>query len=147
MYTQPDIALTVMRLAQYNVPAELKHYTTAKHVLRYLAGTITMRMHYGGVGINPNLHGFSDSDWASCPEDRISISGYIWFLNGGPVSHCAKKQTTQALSSTEAEYMALTAAIQDGIKTRLIFSPRSSLILLSISTTQVLHSYLVEGVC
>lgn len=43
------------------------------------------------------------------------ISGYVWFLNGGPVSHSAKKQTTQALSSTEAEYMALTAAIQDGL--------------------------------
>jgi hypothetical protein len=90
-------------------------YTAAKHVLHYLAGTITMRTHYGGAGINPNLHRFSDSDWASCPEDRVSISGYVWFLNGGPVSHCAKKQTTQALSSTEAEYMALTAAIQDGI--------------------------------
>lgn len=115
MYTRPDIALTIMRLAQHNVSAEPKHYAAAKHVLRYLAGTSTLRAHYGGAGINPSLHGFSDSDWASCPEDRISISGYVWFYNGGPVSHSAKKQTTQALSSTEAEYMALTSAIQDGL--------------------------------
>lgn len=121
MYTRPDIALSVMRLSQYNASPESKHYAAAKHVLRYLAGTITMRTHYGGAGINPALHGFSDSDWASCPEDRVSISGYVWFLNGGPVSHSAKKQTTQALSSTEAEYMALTAAIQDGIWLKSFF--------------------------
>lgn len=115
MYTCPDIALSVMRLSQYNTSPEPKHYAAAKHVLHYLCGTITMHAHYGGAGINPALHGFSDSDWASCPEDQVSISGYIWFFNGGPVSHSAKKQTTQALSSTEAEYMALTSAIQDGL--------------------------------
>jgi len=73
-----------------------------------------MHAHYGGVCINPNLHSFSNSDWASCPEDHVSISGYVWFLNSSPVSHSAKKQTTQALSSTEAKYMVLTSAIQDG---------------------------------
>lgn len=115
MYTRPDIAHTVMRLAQKNASPEACHYAAAKHVLRYLAGTIGMRTHYGGAGINPVLHGFSDSDWASCPEDRVSVSGYVWFFNGGPVSHSAKKQSTHALSSTEAEYMALTGAIQDGL--------------------------------
>lgn len=122
MYTRPDIALAVMRLAQYNVCAEPKHYAAAKHVLRYLSGTMNTRTHYGGAGINSSLHGFSDSDWASCPEDRISISGYVWFFNGGPVSHSAKKQTTQALSSTEAEYMALTSAIQDGLWLQSFFT-------------------------
>jgi hypothetical protein len=113
--TRPDIALSIMKLSQFNSSPEPKHYSTAKHVLCYLVGTITLCIHYGGAGINPALHGFSDLDWASCPEDCISISGYIWFLNGSPVSHSTKKQTMQALSSTEAEYMALTAAIQDGI--------------------------------
>jgi hypothetical protein len=121
MYTRPDIALIVMRLAQHNVSAEAKHYAAAKHVLRYLAGTINMCAHYGGVGINPNLHGFSDSDWASCPEDCVLILGYVWILNGGLVSHSAKKQTTQALSSTEAKYMALTSAIQDGLWLQSLF--------------------------
>lgn len=115
MYTRPDIALTVMRLAQHNANPEPHHYSAAKQVLRYLAGTLHTRVHYGGANVNRELHGFSDSDWASCPEDRISVSGYVWFYNGGPVSHSAKKQTTQALSSTEAEYMALTATVQDGL--------------------------------
>lgn len=122
MYTRPDIAHTVMRLAQQNASPDPSHYGAAKHVLRYLSGTMGMRIHYGGAGVNPGLHGFSDSDWASCPEDRISVSGYVWFYNGGPISHSAKKQTTHALSSTEAEYMALTAAIQDGLWLQSLFS-------------------------
>jgi hypothetical protein len=115
MYTRPDIAFAVMRLAQHNASVKPCHYSAAKHVLHYLSGTIHLKAHYGVSGINPALHGFSDSNWASCPKDCISISGYVWFFNGGPVSHSAKKQTTHALSSTEAEYMALTAAIQDGL--------------------------------
>lgn len=122
MYTRPDIAFAVMRLTQHNASAKPCHYSAAKHILRYLSGTIHLKAHYGGSGINPALHGFSDSDWASCPEDRISISGYVWFFNGGPVSHSAKKQTTHALSSCEAEYMALTAAIQDGLWLQSFFA-------------------------
>ena len=122
LYTRPDIALAVMRLAQHNAASEPCHYAAAKHVLRYLAGTLNVRVHYGGSNINADLHGYSDSDWASCPEDRISISGYVWFFNGGPVSHSSKKQVTHALSSTEAEYMAITAAIQDGIWIQSLFT-------------------------
>lgn len=42
LYTRPDIALTVMRLAQHSVSAETRHYAAAKHVLRYLAGTLNV---------------------------------------------------------------------------------------------------------
>jgi hypothetical protein len=72
-------------------------------------------MHYGGKNADTTIHGFSDVDWAMSPEDRISITGYVWYFYGGPISHAAKKQTTQALSSVESEYMALTGAIQDGL--------------------------------
>jgi hypothetical protein len=121
MYTCPDIVLTVMHLSQHNASPKSKHYAAAKHMLCYLAGMLTMCMHYGGAGINPNLHSFSDSDWASCPEDHVSITRYVWFLNGGPISHSAKKQTTQALLSTEAEYMALTMAVQDSLWLKSLF--------------------------
>ena len=122
MYTRPDIALAVMRLAQHNSAPESRHYAAAKRVLRYLAGSIDLCVHYGSTDTSPTLHGYSDSDWATCPEDRVSITGYVWFFNGGPVSHSAKKQTTHALSSTEAEYMALTAAIQDSLWLKSFFA-------------------------
>jgi hypothetical protein len=121
MYTHPDIVLTIMHLAQHNVSVEPQHYTTTKHVLCYLTGTIHMHVHYGGADINQELHGFSNSDWVSCSEDQISITRYVWFLNGGPILHSAKKQTTHALSSTKAEYMALMAAIQDRLWLQSLF--------------------------
>jgi hypothetical protein len=115
MYTHPDIVLTMIYLAQHNVLAGPQYYMAARHVLWYLAGTKHIHIHYGDPGINPELYSFSDSDWASCPEDRISILGYVWFPNRGPVLHSTKKQTMHALSSMEVEYMALTTAIQDGL--------------------------------
>lgn len=56
------------------------------------------------------------------PEDRLSISGYAWFFAGGLIAHVSKKQTTHALSSTEAEYMAITHALQEGIWLKSLFT-------------------------
>jgi len=49
------------------------------------------------------------------------VTGYCWFFHGGVISHISKKQTTQALSSTEAEYMAIAAAFQEGLWLRTFF--------------------------
>src|SRR5258708_40066579 len=54
--------------------------------------------------------GFSDLDWASDSNSQRSVSGYAFILCGATISWSAKKQPTIALSSTEAEYMALTHA-------------------------------------
>ena len=72
---------------------------------------------YGGGDMS--VQGYSDSDWAGDREDRKSTSGYIFMLNNGPISWCSKRQKTVALSSTEAEYMALTLAAKETIWIRL----------------------------
>lgn len=59
------------------------------------------------------MKGFCDADWASDIDERKSTSGYIFTIQGGPVSWCSKRQVTVALSTTEAEFMAMTAAIQE----------------------------------
>lgn len=106
--TRPDISFTVNSLVQHNANPSLNHYAAAKRLLRYLSGTINIRMLYGGERIDEGLHAFCDADWASNPEDRLSISGYAWYYAGGLIAHTSKKQSTHALSSTEAEYMAMT---------------------------------------
>jgi hypothetical protein len=53
------------------------------------------------------LAAFSDSDWASDPITRQSVTGYFFQLAGGPIVWRSRAQTTVAHSSTEAEYMAL----------------------------------------
>ena len=133
--TRPDIAHAVQRLSQYLARPTPRLFAAAKRILRYLAGTVNYRLHYGGATRTSELHGFSDADWATCPEDRVSITGYCWFYHGGVISHVSKKQSTQALSSTEAEYMAITSALQEGLWLRTFFQ------LLSIPFPTPIHLY------
>ena len=108
--TRPDIAFTVTKLSQYNHEPRTSHLTAAKQVLRYLKSTSTYGLQFsrnensGFQGPN-KLIGFTDADWAGNPQDRKSISGYVFFL-GAPVSWKSKRQTIIATSTTEAEFSA-----------------------------------------
>lgn len=64
------------------------------------------------------LVAFADADWASSCDDRKSYTGYTFMLAGASVSWESRKQQTVALSSTEAEYMALTAASKEAVYMR-----------------------------
>lgn len=87
------------------------HFNHAKHVLRYIRGTIDLKLVYTKQKDAPTLVGFSDSDWGGDKNDGKSTSGYVFKLFGNTVSWASRKQVTVSLSSTEAEYVALTEAI------------------------------------
>lgn len=111
--TRPDIAHVVSYLSQFNENYDKEHWTAAKRVLKYLKGTIDKGIEFERS--STPLAGFVDSDWGNCLMDRRSYTGYIFLLSGGPISWDSKKQRTVALSSTEAEYMALTEATKEAI--------------------------------
>jgi hypothetical protein len=87
-----------------NAPSDI-HFTAAKHVLRYLKGTLDHGLFYTPGPIS--LSAFSDADWAGDPNDRRSISGLLVYLGHNPITWSAKKQFTVSQSSTEAEYRTL----------------------------------------
>ena len=115
--TRPDIAYAVSQLARYMSCHGPQHHEAAKRVLRYLKGTMTLGLTYG-TSKDLTLQGFSDSDWGGNTETRRSTTGYAFMLAGGAVSWASKTQKTVALSSTEAEYMALTETAKEAIHLR-----------------------------
>ena len=110
-----DISFAVLMLSQFCLVPLSRHYAIARRVLRYLKGTKSFRLHYGGARRSELLAGLSDADWVGDKARRASISGFMWSYGGGPISWLAKKQNCIALSSTEAEYIALTRTVQEGI--------------------------------
>ena len=122
--TCPNIAYIVNSLAQFNADPSPRHFAAGKRVLRYLAGTLNHRLHYSAETENPELHAYADASWVN-ELGRHSVSGYTWFYSCGLISHVSKKQTTMALSSTEAEYMAVTHVVQEGLWLRSLFSELS----------------------
>ena len=113
--TRPDLSFVVSRLSQYFSKPTEEQWTTVKHVLRYLKATSDKVLCYRKSQEQPGLHAFSDADWAEDTSDRRSTSGYCVSLNqDGPlISWKTKKQPTVALSTCEAEYMALAATLQE----------------------------------
>ena len=61
------------------------------------------------------ITGYSDADWASDAGDRKSTSGYVVLQGGAAISWKSSKQTCVALSTAEAEYVALSAAAQEAV--------------------------------
>lgn len=110
--TRPDIAYAVQQLSQFGSDPSPIHLQAAKRVLRYLQGSQNTHLTYKRD--NETIQGYSDADWAS-DEDRKSISGYVFTLAGSSISWQAKKQSTIALSTAEAEYAALTQAAKEAI--------------------------------
>lgn len=83
-----------------------------KTILKYLKGSKLQGITCGGEE-DLKIQGYSDSDWAGDKECRKSTSGYIFMLNGGPVSWRCKRQSNVVLSLAEAEYIALTLAAKE----------------------------------
>jgi hypothetical protein len=113
--TRPDIAFAVNRLAAYTANPSLQHTGMLKRILHYLSGTKDYAITYlANPRVDHRLQGYADASYAGT-EDYKSISGYVFTLGSGAISWRSKKQTIIALSSTEAEYVALSEAAREAI--------------------------------
>lgn len=116
---RPDIAYAVTSLAKVQANPAKTHWTAAKGVLRYLAGTKDFGITYRGGGSALLTH--ADADWAGDRDERRSTTGYCVSVAGGLISWCSKLQPTISLSSTEAEYMAVGEAARESIYLRRLY--------------------------
>ena len=111
--TRPDIAQAVGMVSKFNAEPTEAHLTAVKRIYRYLKGTVNLSLQYRAKG--GELIGYSDSDWANDLDNRHSTTGNIFIMSGGAISWISQKQTTVALSTVEAEYVALGSATQEAI--------------------------------
>jgi hypothetical protein len=104
--SRPDIILSVCMCARFQSDPRECHLVAVKRILRYLVTTPCFGNWYP-KGSTFDLIGYSDSDYAGCKVDRKSTSGTCQFLGRSLVSWSSKKQTSVALSTDEAEYVAV----------------------------------------
>lgn len=114
--TRPDISYSVSYLSQFNNSFNETHWNHAKRILKYLQKTKSFCLKY--VKNSLDLKGFVDADWGSNIIDRRSFTGFCFKLSGAVISWQSSKQKTVALSSTEAEYMALAEASKEALYLR-----------------------------
>nr|GEV72860.1 uncharacterized mitochondrial protein AtMg00810-like [Tanacetum cinerariifolium] len=101
-----DLNYVVCLCARYQAKPTEKHLQAVKRIFRYLKETINMGLWYS-KDTNMSLTAYADTDHAGCQDTRRSTSRSAQFLGDKLVSWLSKKQKSTAISSTEAEYIAL----------------------------------------
>ena len=120
-HTRPDITYAVGVVSRYMHEPRRGHLDIVHRILRYLKGTPGKGLWFAKSG-HLEVDGYSDSDWASCQDDRRSTSGYCVFVGGNLVSWRSKKQTVVSRSTAEAEYRALSQGLCEMLWVKYLLS-------------------------
>ncbi|GJS21897.1 retrovirus-related pol polyprotein from transposon TNT 1-94 [Tanacetum coccineum] len=104
--SRPDLQFAICMCARYQARPTEKHLNAVKRIFRYLKGTVHRGLWYPKDS-SIALTAFADADHAGCQDTRRSTSGSIQLLGDRLVSWSSKRQKSAAISSTEAEYIAL----------------------------------------
>lgn len=106
--SRPDLTNTIHMLSQSMAKWSSRHWEALLYLLRYVKGTLDYSLVYRrGVGNGTTPIIFVDANWAADPTTRRSTSGFVILLAGAAISWASKRQPTVALSTAEAEYMAI----------------------------------------
>lgn len=114
--TRLDLAFAVSTIAKYMANPGPNHWTAVKRIFHYLQGTLSKGLVYHKSSTSPLLlHVFTDADWGGDLDTRRLTGGYCFLLSQAAICWSSKKQPSVSLSSTEAEYMALSKAAIEAI--------------------------------
>ncbi|GAA5918472.1 hypothetical protein JCM5296_002729, partial [Sporobolomyces johnsonii] len=121
--TRPDISYAIGVASRFAAcPAE-RHWKYLQRICRYLNGTRSLGLRYtpSPTTFSPSfLSAWCDSDHAGDRDTRRSVSGFVFSigddsLSSTAISWLSRRQRSVAISSTEAEYMALSEAAREGV--------------------------------
>ncbi|XP_052107510.1 secreted RxLR effector protein 161-like [Arachis duranensis] len=111
--TRPDISQAVSIVSRFMTNPGKAHWEAIKWILKYLKGTIDIGLCFSEKSCQ--ISGFVDSDYAGDLERRRSTTGYVYKIQGAPVSWRSMLQATVALSTTETEYMVVAEEVKEAL--------------------------------
>ncbi|GJU89939.1 uncharacterized mitochondrial protein-like protein [Tanacetum coccineum] len=104
--SRPDLQFSIRMCARFQARPTEKHLHAVKRIFRYLRGIVNRGLWYLKDS-SIALTAFAYADHASCQDTCRSTSGSMQFLRDRLVSWSSKRQKSDAISSTEAEYIAM----------------------------------------
>ncbi|KAG8472415.1 hypothetical protein CXB51_035361 [Gossypium anomalum] len=116
----PDLSYAVSAVSRYMANPGKEHWIAIQWILRYLRCTIDVCLQFGRT--RDGVIGYVDADFTGDLDRRRSLTGYVFTIGGCAISWKATLQITVALSTTEAEYMAITEACKEVIWLKGLFS-------------------------
>jgi hypothetical protein len=111
--TRPNIAHVLRFVRRYMKNLGKEHWEAVKWILRYLIGTATHALCFGGS--DTILQGYVDSDMEGDKDSRRRTIGYFFIVGGTKISWISKIQKVVSLSTTKVEYVVATEASKDMI--------------------------------
>ncbi|XP_026411203.1 uncharacterized protein LOC113306489 [Papaver somniferum] len=109
--TIPDITYAVSLVSRYMHAPRVKHLNAVTRILQYLKGSpgrgVVMTKNEAYSISSYCITAYSDAEYAGCPVDRKSTTGYCIFFGGNLVTWKSKKQNVVSRSSAEAEYRSM----------------------------------------
>lgn len=117
--TRPDIAHALGVVSRFMSNPRKPHWEAVKWILRYLKGTFDYALYFSGNDVQ--LQSFTDSDHAGDLDKQRSTTSYAFTFAGAAISWASRLQHSVALSSAEAEYLALSEGAREMIWLQLLF--------------------------
>nr|KYP42036.1 hypothetical protein KK1_036599 [Cajanus cajan] len=108
-HTRPDIEFSVGVMSRFMQNPREPHLLAAKRILRYVKGTMSSGILFPQNNTTTDeieVAGFTDTDWGANKDDRRSTTGFVFFVEGGPISWSSKKEPKQGMVK-EGEEVAL----------------------------------------
>jgi hypothetical protein len=103
--SRPDIAYAVGVLCRFMVNPGPSHIAALKHLLRYLVGTVNLRLVYSPTDSNSAFDTYSDASLGGDEDEQRSTGGFAIMMGTGAVVWGSRLQHHTAMSSTESEYV------------------------------------------